>query len=48
MSDGRKPFLQKLLESPFLLLLAGILVMFVFYTGWGIFEMLSLPQATLP
>lgn len=48
MSEGKMPLTQKFLESPFLLLLAGILVMFLFYTGWGMFEVLSLPEATLP
>jgi len=32
----------------FLLLIAGILVMVVFYTAWGLWEVTSLPQATLP
>ena len=48
MSNGTKPVLQKFLESPFLLLFAGIVVMVVFYTAWGLFEVMSLPQATLP
>lgn len=42
------PWEQELLDSPFILLAAGLAVMFVFYTGWGMFEILSLPQATLP
>jgi len=42
------PRLQQLFDSPFLLLLVGLLVMFVVYTGWGLWEILSLPQATLP
>ena len=29
-------------------LAAGLLVMFLFYTGWGLLEIYSLPQATLP
>lgn len=48
MSEGTKPFFQKFLESPFLLLIAGILVMFVFYTGWGVYELMTMPTATLP
>lgn len=39
---------QRLFDNPFLLLLLGLVVMFVFYTGWGMIEILSLPQATLP
>lgn len=42
------PLGQRLLDRPFLLLWAGLLVMFLFYTGWGLFEIGSLPQATLP
>jgi hypothetical protein len=39
---------QRLLDRPFLLLLAGLVVMFGFYTVWGLVEILSLPRATLP
>jgi hypothetical protein len=42
------PLGQRLFDRPFLLLLLGLLVMFVFYTGWGLFEVLTLPEATLP
>lgn len=44
----RPPLLQRLIDSPFLLLLAGIVVMAVIYTGWGLWEILTLPPATLP
>lgn len=44
----KPPLGQRLFERPFLLLLLGLLVMFVFYTGWGMFEILTLPQGTLP
>ena len=39
---------QKLFDRPFLLLAAGLLVMFLFYTGWGLWEILSLPAGELP
>ena len=42
------PLLQRLYDSPFLLLVAGIGVMLLFYTGWGLWEILTLPQAPLP
>jgi hypothetical protein len=42
------PLGQRLLESPFLLLAAGLITMFAFYTIWGMYEIYSLPQATLP
>ncbi len=42
------PFWQKLADSPFWLLILGIFVMVLFYTGWGIFEIMTLPTDTLP
>jgi len=39
---------QRLFDRPFLLLAAGLFVMFLFYTGWGMWEILTLPQGTLP
>ncbi len=42
------PLGQRLLDNVFLLLLAGIAVMVLFYTAWGLWEVLSLPPATLP
>ena len=47
-SDDQVPLGQRLFDSPFLLLVAGILVMFVFFTGWGVLEIMSLEQAPLP
>ena len=46
--EGRVPLGQRLFDSPFLLLIAGIVVMVVFYTAWGLWEVLTLPTATLP
>lgn len=42
------PSLQKLYDRPFLWLTLGMIVMVVFYTAWGIFEMMNLTQAPLP
>ena len=42
------PLLQRLYDKPFLLLIAGIVVMAVFYTLWGLWEVIRLPQANLP
>lgn len=39
---------QRLFDNMFLLLALGLLVMFVFFTGWGMYEIMTLPQATLP
>ncbi len=46
--DGPIPLGQKLLDRPFLLLIAGMVVMFVFFTGWGLVEIASLAPAPLP
>jgi hypothetical protein len=48
--DDREPVPlgQRLLDRPFLLLAACIVVMFVFFTGWGLVEIFTLPQAPLP
>lgn len=42
------PLGQRLFDRPFLLLAAGIAVVLVFYTLWGLWEIQSLPQAPLP
>lgn len=42
------PLGQRIADSPFLLLAAGLITMFVFYTIWGLYEIMSLPQAQLP
>jgi hypothetical protein len=46
--DTPVPLGQRLCERPFLLLAVGILIMAVFYTGWGLVEIASLTQAPLP
>jgi hypothetical protein len=53
-SEAKKPVsddiprLQRLFDRPFLLLLLGMLVMVVFYTAWGLYEITTLPESTLP
>ena len=46
--ESQVPLLQRLYDSPFLLLAAGVAVMLVFYTLWGLWEILTLPPAPLP
>lgn len=46
--DDREPLGQRLLDRPFVLLAGGLVVMFAFYTIWGLLEIASLPTATLP
>jgi len=42
------PWGQRLFDRPFVLLALGLLVMFLFYTGWGLLEVYSLEPAPLP
>jgi hypothetical protein len=52
MSEEEKeeqiPMGQQLYERPWLLLIAGLVTMFVFYTIWGVIEIMILPEAPLP
>lgn len=47
-TGGPLPLGQRLLDRPFLLLVAGMVVMFLFFTGWGLVEIASLTEAPLP
>jgi hypothetical protein len=42
------PLGQRLFDNVFLLLGAGLLIMLLFYTGWGLWEITSLPTGDLP
>lgn len=46
--EAPEPFLQRLYDQPFVLLALCMVVMAGFYTLWGLYEILSLPQSTLP
>ena len=46
--DPEIPLMQRLFDKPFLLLILGVSVVGVFYTLWGLLEILRIPQATLP
>lgn len=46
--DEPIPLGQRLFDNMFLLLAAGLLIMLLLYTGWGLWEILSLPVAPLP
>lgn len=47
-TSSEVPFLQRLYDSPFILLTIGLVVMFILFTFWGLWEVMNLPQATLP
>ena len=47
-SDADKedvPFMQQLLDNPFLLLFLGVMVPMVVYTLWGVIDILTVPLA---
>ena len=46
--DERPPLLQRLFDNVFLLLVLGIVIMLIVYTGWGMWELLTMPKGTLP
>lgn len=47
-SAPRPPLGQRVMENPFLLLVLGIVVMVVFYTGWGLYEIAAMTPSPLP
>ena len=42
------PFGQRLYDNVFFWLAAGLAVMVIVYTAWGLIEIMRLPQAPLP
>ncbi|NQV83398.1 MAG: hypothetical protein HQ494_06210 [Rhodospirillales bacterium] len=44
-ADEPIPFMQQVLDNPFLLLFLGITIPTVFYILWGIMEVISIPIA---
>jgi len=42
------PLGQRLYDNMYLLLALGVLVMLVVFTAWGMWEIMSMPQDTLP
>jgi hypothetical protein len=43
--EERVPFMQKVLDNPFLLLFLGVTMPTVFYLIWGIMEVANIPIA---
>jgi len=43
--DESIPFMQQVLDNPFLLLFLGITFPAVFYVIWGVMEIISIPTA---
>jgi len=44
-NEGQLPFMQRLLDNPFILLFIGIAVPTLTYIVWGIMELISIPLA---
>jgi hypothetical protein len=42
------PLGQRLFDNMYLLLAVGVVIMLVIFTGWGIWEVVSMPKGTLP
>ena len=42
------PLGQRLFDNWLLLMIAGIVIMAVLYTGWGLWEIMTMPTGTLP
>jgi len=45
-TDEPIPFMQQVLDNPFLLLFIGVAVPTVLYIVWGVIEITSIPLAT--
>jgi hypothetical protein len=46
--DEPVPLGQRLFDNMYLLLVLGVVVMLVVFTAWGMWEIMSMPDATLP
>jgi len=44
-SPDRVPFMQRVLDNPFLLLFLGVTIPTIFYIVWGLFELTQIPIA---
>ena len=47
-ADEPIPLGQRLFDNVFLLMAVGIVIMLIVYTGWGLWEILTLPTSKLP
>ncbi|MBK8286749.1 MAG: hypothetical protein IPK97_18835 [Ahniella sp.] len=43
--EEQVPWMQQLLDNPFLLLFLGVMTPMVVYTLWGVIDILTLPTA---
>lgn len=47
-ADEKVPFGQRLFDNMYLLLFIGVAIMLIVFTGWGVWEVVTMPQGTLP
>lgn len=43
--DAPVPWMQQLLDNPFLLLFLGVMIPMLVYTLWGVIDILTIPVA---
>ena len=43
--DEKVPWMQQLLDNPFLLLFLGVMIPMVVYSLWGVIDILTVPLA---
>jgi hypothetical protein len=48
VEGGKPPLGERLYDNVFLLLVVGNLIMIAVFTGWGLWELATMPPATLP
>jgi hypothetical protein len=46
--EPKVPLGQRLFDNVFLLLVLGVVIMAVVYTGWGLWELIVMPAGSLP
>ncbi len=44
-TEEKVPFMQQLLDNPFLLLFLGVMIPMIVYTLWGVIDILTVPLA---
>ena len=47
-TEPKAPFLQRVMDNPWLLLALGVLIPLLSYTVWGWIELAQTPPAPLP
>ncbi len=44
--EGKVPFMQRLLDSPIVLLVIGVMSPMILYVLWGVIEVIAIPVAS--